>query len=112
MGSTAPMCPWRLPPADLADALRALPKLGFAGVNLTVPHKEAAFDILDSVDDHARRIGAVNTILVQDDGRLFGRNTDATRLRRAPPRERACVDGLIRASPSCWVPGARRGPFA
>ena len=69
--------PLAVAPADLTDALRALPKLGFAGVNLTVPHKEAAFDVLDSVDDHARRIGAVNTILVQDDGRLLGRNTDA-----------------------------------
>ena len=70
--------PMAVAPADLADALRALPKLGFVGVNLTVPHKEAALEILDSVDDHARRIGAVNTILVQADGRLSGRNTDAT----------------------------------
>jgi shikimate dehydrogenase len=61
----------------LEQALRALPALNFAGCNLTIPHKEAALGLMDSVDSVARRIGAVNTIVIGPDGRLEGRNTDA-----------------------------------
>jgi shikimate dehydrogenase len=60
----------------VAAALRALPVLGFAGVNVTVPHKEAALSIVDHTDSAARRIGAVNTIVVAPDGSLDGRNSD------------------------------------
>jgi shikimate dehydrogenase len=56
--------------------LRALPALGFAGCNLTIPHKEAAFDIVDRVDPVARRIGAINCVVVAPDGSLEGRNYD------------------------------------
>ena len=63
-------------PERLGSALRALPDLGFAGCNLTVPHKEAALGALDEVAEDARRIGAVNTILVRADGSLYGWNTD------------------------------------
>lgn len=63
-------------PEDLALAFRALPRLGFSGWNVTVPHKEAAFRLVDARDAAARRTGAVNTVLVQPDGRLLGRNTD------------------------------------
>jgi shikimate dehydrogenase len=62
---------------QLEEALRALPALNFAGCNLTIPHKEAALRLVDSVDPVARRIGAVNTIVVSPDGKLEGRNTDA-----------------------------------
>jgi shikimate dehydrogenase len=62
---------------NIVDAMKALPKLGFSGANVTVPHKEAAFASVDSMTDTARRIGAVNTIIVQPDGRLCGDNTDA-----------------------------------
>src|SRR5215813_4383053 len=61
----------------LRAALRALPALGFAGCNLTIPHKQAALGIVDQVDPLARRIGAVNTVIVGPDGALEGRNTDA-----------------------------------
>ena len=64
-------------PSDLQAALRALPKLGFAGVNVTIPHKEAAATIVDSLDADAKRIGAVNTVVVKSDGQLAGSNTDA-----------------------------------
>lgn len=64
-------------PNNLAQALRALPALGFAGCNLTIPHKVAAMSIVDRVDSLAQRIGAVNTIVVEADGSLTGRNTDA-----------------------------------
>ncbi len=68
--------PLPVPPERIGAALRALPALGFAGVNVTLPHKEAAARICDEVDAHARRIGAVNTIVVRDDGTLHGSNTD------------------------------------
>lgn len=64
-------------PENLEAVIRALPKMGFRGVNLTVPHKEAVIPLLDEVEPLARRIGAVNTIIVAEDGRLIGRNTDA-----------------------------------
>jgi shikimate dehydrogenase len=63
-------------PEQCAAALRALPMLGFAGVNVTVPHKEAALAAVDRSDLAARRIGAVNTIVVATDGTLDGRNSD------------------------------------
>ena len=68
--------PLAVAPDNLDTALSALPALGFRGVNLTVPHKERALGICHEVDDLARRIGAVNTVVVRDD-RLFGSNSDA-----------------------------------
>jgi shikimate dehydrogenase len=69
--------PLAIKPEGLRAALRALPALGFSGCNLTIPHKETALAIVDTVDPLARRIGAVNTIVVMPDGSLEGRNTDA-----------------------------------
>ena len=63
-------------PEQLGMALRALPVLGFAGCNLTIPHKVAALQLLDHVDPLAQRIGAVNTVVVEQDQSLTGRNTD------------------------------------
>jgi shikimate dehydrogenase len=63
-------------PEQFTAALRALPMLGFAGVNVTVPHKEAALNAVDRSDSAARRIGAVNTIVLAPDGTLDGRNSD------------------------------------
>lgn len=63
-------------PEDFAAAVRALPKLGFAGANVTVPHKEAALAACDAVSALARRIGAVNTLVCRPDGSLYGDNTD------------------------------------
>jgi len=60
----------------LAVALRALPALGFAGCNLTIPHKEAALPLVDHVEDLAKTIGAINCVVVRADGSLEGRNTD------------------------------------
>ena len=76
-------------PEDLEKALRSLPEHGFAGCNLTLPHKEAAVAIVDEVSPEGRRIGAVNTIFVTPDGRLKATNTDAygfiTSLRTGAP---------------------------
>jgi len=66
--------------SDLAMAVKGLPALGFRGVNVTVPHKEAVIPLLDEVDPAARAIGAVNTIVVEPSpsptGQLRGYNTD------------------------------------
>jgi shikimate dehydrogenase len=64
-------------PGKLEQALRALPALGFAGCNLTIPHKVEALGLVDRVDHLATRIGAINTIVVEADGSLTGRNTDS-----------------------------------
>jgi shikimate dehydrogenase len=69
--------PLPVPPERLEQALRALPALGFAGVNLTIPHKEAALALMDRLSPVAARIGAVNTVVVEADGTLSGDNTDA-----------------------------------
>jgi shikimate dehydrogenase len=78
---------------DLAKALAALPALNFRGCNLTLPHKEAALKLVDKLEPLARRIGAVNTIVVRPDGLLEGRNTDAfgfiESLKEAQPQFRA-----------------------
>jgi shikimate dehydrogenase len=63
-------------PEDFEAAVRTLPKLGFAGANVTVPHKEAALRACDTVSDLARRVGAVNTLVCRADGSLHGDNTD------------------------------------
>ena len=63
-------------PEHLQAALRSLPLLGIAGCNLTIPHKVAALQWVDRVEPLAQRIGAINTIVVEADGTLSGRNTD------------------------------------
>lgn len=68
--------PLPVAPEHFAQALRVLSHVGFRGVNVTVPHKEAALKAVDTADHHARRIGAVNTVIMHRDGRLEGRNTD------------------------------------
>ncbi len=64
-------------PRHLASALGLLQAHGYRGVNLTLPHKEQAMKLVDVVEPLARRIGAVNTVVVSEDGTLEGRNTDA-----------------------------------
>ncbi|WP_132256815.1 shikimate dehydrogenase [Methylobacterium segetis] len=64
-------------PDAFPDFLRALPDSGFAGGNVTIPHKEAAFRLADALTPRAERIGAVNTLIVGADGRIRGDNTDA-----------------------------------
>jgi shikimate dehydrogenase len=63
-------------PPHLEAALRGLAALGFAGCNVTIPHKEEAVEFVDAIDPVARRVGAVNTIVVRPDGSLSGLNTD------------------------------------
>jgi shikimate dehydrogenase len=62
-------------PERFAEAVRSLADLGFAGANVTIPHKEAAFAICDHVSDVARRAGSVNTLVFRE-GRIEGTSTD------------------------------------
>ncbi|WP_083897390.1 shikimate dehydrogenase [Azospirillum sp. B506] len=68
--------PLAVAPERAEQAIRALPALGFRGSNVTVPLKEIAFRSVDRLDATARRMGAVNTIVVAEDGALEGGNTD------------------------------------
>lgn len=69
-------------PDELAAAVGLLPEAGFIGANFTIPHKAALLPLLQHVDDHARRIGAVNTVAVDGD-EIIGYNTDGPGLVRA-----------------------------
>ncbi len=60
---------------DFASAVALLPKLGFRGLNVTIPHKEAAYALATEHDEAAKATGAVNT-LVFEEGRIIGKNTD------------------------------------
>ena len=81
-----------VPPEKLEAAVRGLAPLGLRGCNVTTPHKQAIFPLLDRVDDLARRIGAVNTVVVEQDGTLTGFNNDGNgfiqSLRDADPQWR------------------------
>ncbi|MCV3270008.1 shikimate dehydrogenase [Roseobacter sinensis] len=61
---------------DLRDVLMTLPKAGFVGVNITIPHKEAVLEIADLVTDRATLIGAANTLIFRADGKIHADNTD------------------------------------
>ena len=63
-------------PANLKDVILTLPKMGFVGANVTLPHKEAIMEIADFVTDRAALIGAVNTLIFRADGKIQGDNTD------------------------------------
>lgn len=101
-------------PAELAAALRGARALGLGGLNLTVPHKRAAVELVDALTETARRIGAVNTVIVEP-SRLVGDNTDALGFARAvrelggPPIKRAVLLGAGGASRAI-IDALRRAP--
>lgn len=74
---------------DLEDAIRLLPRLGFVGANVTIPHKEHVMTIADLVTDRAALIGSVNTLIFRPDGKIHADNTDGygflENLRRGAP---------------------------
>lgn len=73
--------PFGVEPDSLAIAIRGLAAAGVRGMNVTMPHKVAAMEVVDSVTDQARLIGALNTIEVKG-GELIGHNTDGVGLAR------------------------------
>lgn len=68
--------PMSLPASDFVAGVRSLPRLGFKGINITLPHKVSMLGLADSVTDRAALIGAVNTITFKADGSIRGDNTD------------------------------------
>ncbi|MDT8304339.1 MAG: shikimate dehydrogenase [Anaerolineae bacterium] len=86
-------------PEAMGAAVRGLAALGFLGANVTVPHKQAVLPFLDELDATARAIGAVNTIVVAQEGAptLHGTNTDGAGLvadlveQGVAIAERACI---------------------
>src|SRR5438477_1497639 len=94
-GTDGAYVPLPVRPEHIEQALRALPILGFRGCNLTIPHKQTALQVADRVEPLARRIGAVNTIIVAPDGTLEARNTDVFGFR----------ENLREAVPD-WHPGS------
>jgi shikimate dehydrogenase len=61
---------------DLETVLRSLPKMGFVGANITIPHKEKVLEIADQITDRATLIGAANTLIFLQDGKIHADNTD------------------------------------
>ena len=84
---------------DIQGCLRGMRALGIRGMSVTIPHKSAVIPLLDEVDDLAKRIGAVNTI-VNDNGRLTGYNTDA------PGAIKALEEKMQPAGTDCILIGA------
>ena len=66
-----------VPPEELVAFVGGMRAGGYRGASVTIPHKEAAFDLVDRLTPRAEAIGAVNTLIVEPDGDLVGDNTDA-----------------------------------
>ena len=81
--------------ADLREALATLPKLGFVGLNVTIPHKETVLSLADIVTDRAALIGAANTLIFRKDGKVYADNTDGS----------GFIANLRQEAPG-WVPSA------
>ncbi|MEQ9260246.1 MAG: shikimate dehydrogenase [Roseovarius sp.] len=81
--------PMEVDTSDLEQVLRTLPKMGFVGVNITIPHKEKVLEIADLITDRATLIGAANTLIFRSDGRIHADNTDGygfiNNIRQAQP---------------------------
>jgi len=75
-GLTGSYVPLAVQPSQLATALSGLATLGFKGCNVTIPHKVNALKLVHDVDANAKRVGAINTVVVQPGGSLKGMNTD------------------------------------
>ncbi|HEY7344228.1 MAG TPA: shikimate dehydrogenase [Gaiella sp.] len=99
--------PLPTPPELLGDAVRGLVASGFAGANVTIPHKEAVIAFCDELDDVASRAGSVNTLVIEE-GRVVGASTDglAVTSQIEPEGRRALVLGTGGASKA--VAGALR----
>ena len=75
--------PMDIAPTDLKEALQMLPRMGFVGINVTIPHKEAVLKLADVITDRAALIGAANTLIFRKDGKI---HADNTRHRGRPDR--------------------------
>lgn len=116
LGLDAEYLCFEVPPEALAERLDACRREGFDGLNLTVPHKEAALALMDRLDASARLYGAVNTVRFDGDG-LTGFNTDAAgfledlsvNFRLTPERRRVLILGCGGAGRALAIACASRG---
>ncbi|MEL6618454.1 MAG: shikimate dehydrogenase [Pseudomonadota bacterium] len=99
LGLRGDYVPMEVSTADLRQVLQTLPKAGFVGVNITIPHKEAVLEIADLVTDRATLIGAANTLIFRKDGKIHADNTDGY----------GFIENLRAGAPG-WAAGA--GPAA
>jgi shikimate dehydrogenase len=93
--------PFEVQPADLGGAIEGIRSLGFRGINLTIPHKQAVVEYVDELSPEAEITGAVNTIDIRE-GRLKGYNTDGGGFRRSIKEE----SGIDLSRKSIFVMGA------
>jgi shikimate dehydrogenase len=84
-----------LPPERFAETVRALPAAGFRGINVTIPHKEAALALADEATPVARAVGAANTLTFLESGATRADNTDVTGLLDALPADPAGINALV-----------------
>ena len=84
-------------PADLEEVLRNMPKMGFVGANITLPHKERVLSLADRISDRASKIGAANTLSFEEGGKIYADNTDGIGFMEN-----------IRQNASNWIP--QKGP--
>lgn len=99
LGISGYYIPMDVSPDNLAQVLDTLPKAGFVGVNVTVPHKERVMELAHQITDRAALIGAANTLVFRDDGTIHADNTDGY----------GFIENLRQGAPD-WVPNA--GPAA
>lgn len=99
LGLSGYYIPMDVNPDNLAQVLDTLPKAGFVGVNVTVPHKERVMELAHQITDRAALIGAANTLVFRDDGTIHADNTDGY----------GFIENLRQGAPN-WVPNA--GPAA
>jgi shikimate dehydrogenase len=97
---TAGLAGWRyqrlpLPPALFAETVAALGGAGFRGVNVTIPHKQAALAVADGPTDRAKAIGAANTLVFESSGAIVADNTDAPAFIEALPTPPAGRSALV-----------------
>ena len=85
--------------ADLEQVIRTMPKMGFVGLNVTIPHKEKVLALADVVTDRAALIGAANTLIFRQDGKIHADNTDGY----------GFIENLRQGAPG-WKP--KQGPVA
>lgn len=83
-----------IPPPLFGETVRALPASGFSGVNVTIPHKQAALEVADSASEGANRIGAANTLTFAD-GLIAADNTDAPGMLAAIERDVSGARALV-----------------
>lgn len=76
LGLRGAYVPMDVAPADLSQVIATMPRMGFVGCNVTIPHKEAALKLADQVSDRAALIGAANTLIFRSDGGVHADNTD------------------------------------